>query len=112
MKYKKEDIVTCTVTGIEEYGIFVKLDDNCTGLIHISEISKYFVKEIDEYAKIEDILTAKVIEVEEDKNRLKLSLKALEKSKKKKKREPIKETNLGFKTLSDNLSKWIEEKYN
>ena len=40
MKYKKEDIVTCTVTGIEEYGIFVKLDDNCTGLIHISEISK------------------------------------------------------------------------
>ena len=39
-KYEVGDIVTGKVTGIENYGIFVFIDDGdgITGLIHISEI--------------------------------------------------------------------------
>ena len=37
-RYKKGDVVTGVVTGIEKYGIFVGLDDYNSGLIHISEI--------------------------------------------------------------------------
>ena len=43
-QYKKGEIVTGCVTGIEKYGIFVSLDDYYSGLIHISEISSFFVK--------------------------------------------------------------------
>ena len=42
-KYERDKTVIGCVTGIESYGIFVSLDDNYTGLIHISEISSDFV---------------------------------------------------------------------
>ena len=38
--YQKGDIVKGVVSGIEPYGIFVKVDSDYSGLIHISEISK------------------------------------------------------------------------
>ena len=34
-KYKDVEIVTVCVTGIEKYGIFVKIDEQYNGLIHI-----------------------------------------------------------------------------
>ena len=45
-------VVKGEVTGVESYGIFVKLDNNYTGLVHISEITERFVKDINNYAKI------------------------------------------------------------
>ena len=38
-KYKVGDIVCGNITGITDYGIFVKLEDGYTGMVHISEIS-------------------------------------------------------------------------
>ena len=38
-RYKIGDIVSCVVSGIEPYGIFVVVDKKYSGLIHISEIS-------------------------------------------------------------------------
>ena len=47
MNYKVDEIVQGTVSGIQPYGAFIKFDDNEQGLIHISEISSYFVKDIE-----------------------------------------------------------------
>ena len=47
-KYKVGSTVTGNVTGIEKYGAFVSLDDYYSGLIHISEISDGFVKDIND----------------------------------------------------------------
>ena len=49
-KYYKNEIVEGCVTGIEKYGIFITLDEYYSGLIHISEISDGFVKDINKYA--------------------------------------------------------------
>ena len=54
-KYKPGDIVTAKVTGISEYGIFVLLEDNTTGLIHISEISSSFVRNISDYVELNEV---------------------------------------------------------
>ena len=70
--YKIGDIVSGKVTGIEDYGIFLLIDDKTVGLIHISEISDYFVKNVNDYAKIDDEIKAEVIEIDEEKNQLKL----------------------------------------
>ena len=44
--YKIGDIVKGKVTGIENYGIFLLMEDGYTGLIHISEISEKFVRNV------------------------------------------------------------------
>ena len=57
-KYKVNDIVEGLVTGITEYGIFVSLDEYYSGLIHISEISDNFVRDINNFVKGEkDIIS-------------------------------------------------------
>ena len=42
--FKVGSVVLGEVTGIESYGIFVKLNNGYSGLIHISEITEKFVK--------------------------------------------------------------------
>ena len=40
------------ITGIKPYGAFVYLDSQHNGLIHISEISERFVRDVHTYVKI------------------------------------------------------------
>ncbi len=108
--YKIGDIVKGKVTGIEDYGIFLLVDDHVTGLIHISEISDSFVRSVADYAEIGEIIKAEVIEYDEVNRRLKLSIKNESCSKRSKKHVPIKETKSGFDGLSKELDVWIKNK--
>ncbi|GMA50519.1 hypothetical protein GCM10025857_18760 [Alicyclobacillus contaminans] len=54
------------VTGITHFGAFVLLPGGVTGLVHISEISHSYVKDIHEHLKINDEVTVKVINVDKD----------------------------------------------
>ena len=74
--YTVGSIVKGEVTGIEPYGIFVKVDE-CNGLIHISEIANNYISNITKYVNIGERIYAKVIEVDTENNRLKLSIKGL-----------------------------------
>ena len=64
-KYKKGDIVKCCVTGLTDYGVFVKVDEEYGGLIHISEISNKYVSNIERLFIEGDNFEAKVLEVDE-----------------------------------------------
>lgn len=109
-KYKIGDIIKGKVTGIEDYGIFLLVDDNVTGLIHISEISDSFVRNVADYAEIGEVIKAEVIDFDEDNKKLKLSIKNDHYKRKNKKNVPIKETSSGFENLGKQLNIWIEEK--
>ncbi len=54
------------VTGITHFGAFVLLPSGVTGLVHISEISNTYVKDIHEHLKVNDEVTVKVINVDKD----------------------------------------------
>ena len=69
--YKKGDIVKCRISGFKDYGIFVSVDDEYNGLIHISEISELFVRNVEDYGEINEIVYAKIIEVDEKSKQLK-----------------------------------------
>ena len=56
-KIKKGRIIRGTVSGIESYGAFVSCDDYYTGLIHISEMSHGFVKDINDFVKVGDLMS-------------------------------------------------------
>ena len=108
--YHEGDIVTGVVTGVEDYGIFLSFGDNQSGLIHISEISDSFVKNVNDYAKVNDSITVKILSVDED-GHYKLSIKELEGNLKQGGRR-ISETKKGFSTLEKKLPEWIDEAYN
>lgn len=108
--YEEGSIVNGRVSGIEDYGIFVSLDNGTTGLIHISEISDSFVKNVEDYAKINNPITAQVLDYDEKHDKLKLSLKSLRGEKKKANHEEIVETKSGFDGLKNSLDLWIAEK--
>lgn len=57
-------IVSGLVTGITHFGAFVELETGQTGLVHISEVADAYVKDINDYLKINDRITVKVINVD------------------------------------------------
>ena len=109
-KYKIGDIVKGKVTGIEDYGIFLLVDDDVTGLIHISEISDSFVRNVADYAEIGEVIKAEVIDYDENNKKLKLSIKNDHYKRRNKKNVPIKETKSGFDSIAKQLDIWIEDK--
>lgn len=100
------DIVIVKVTNIVGYGAFVKVGDY-SGLIHISEFSDGFVKEISEFVKPGEEIRARVLEVDEAEKRVKLSYKQLHKTRGVKCIVPT--YKIDFKPLADKLPSWIEE---
>ena len=110
-KYEVGNVVTGNVTGIEKYGIFVSLDEYYSGLIHISEISDDFVRDVNDYVKYGDTIKAKIIEVDDDTFHVKLSIKDMDHKGKVKKKRQIVETGSGFGILEDNLDNWINIKF-
>ena len=110
LKYEKGNIVTGQVTGIEKYGIFVSLDEFYSGLIHISEISDGFVKNISDYVNIGETIRAKIVESDEENYHVKLSIKNINYKVKRRNNVPLKETKKGFLPLEEKLNYWIDEK--
>ena len=70
--YKIGDIVEGEITGLTDFGAFIKFSDFLEGLIHISEMGEN-VKDPSEIVKIGDKIKVKIIDISGD--RVSLSLK-------------------------------------
>ena len=111
-KYDKGKIVTGRVTGIEKYGVFVSLDEFYSGLIHISEISDGFVKDIHDFVNVGETIKAKIVDKDDESYHIKLSIKNINYRIENKKEQKLKETARGFKPLEEKLDDWIALKLN
>lgn len=76
-KYKVGDIVDGIITGVADFGAFMKFanDTEIEGLIHISELDHRLIDNPKDIIKVDDLVKAKIIDVTE--GRVSLSLKAL-----------------------------------
>jgi len=74
-KYAVGDEIECTVAGIVDFGVFLKIEEGLEGLVHISEIDWGLVEDPRTMFKIGDKIKAKIIEVKDGK--ISLSIKAL-----------------------------------
>lgn len=109
-KFKKGAIVEGIVSGIEDYGIFVKLDQYYNGLIHISEISDGYVRNIEYYAKVGDRIYVEILSVDDQSYHAKLSIKHISyKTGLRSQKRKIVETRSGFNTLEKCLPHWIDK---
>ncbi len=108
-KYSVGDIIEGKVTGIENYGIFLLIDDDITGLIHISELSDDFVRNVSDYANLNEIIKARVLEYDEKNKKMKLCVKNLDYRDEENRKTGIVETKTGFGKLSTELEKWVQK---
>lgn len=108
-KIRKSDVIKATVTGVQKYGAFVNTDEY-EGLIHISEISYGYVKNVNDFLKVGDNIFVEVVEIDDEDNHLKLSIKDIDYKKDGTRLKRMAETKSGFQPLKDNLEIWINEK--
>lgn len=74
-KYPPRSRVSGVVSKITNFGLFVKIEDGIEGLVHISEVSRKKIDEIEDYFKVGDTVNAVVLGVDVDKKRMSLSIK-------------------------------------
>jgi small subunit ribosomal protein S1 len=74
-KYAVGNELECTVAGIVDFGVFLKIEDGLEGLVHISEIDWGLVEDPRSLFKVGDVVKAKIIEIKDGK--ISLSIKAL-----------------------------------
>jgi len=74
MQLEEGKIVSGKITGITNFGAFVELEGGVTGLVHISEISTSYVKDINDHVKIGDTVEVKVLPADK-KGKIGLSIK-------------------------------------
>lgn len=78
-KYKIGDIVEGSITGVVDFGVFVKFND-LEGLVHISELAYQLIKDPRDIFKIGEKVKVKIIEIDKEQDKISLSIKALKKN--------------------------------
>jgi small subunit ribosomal protein S1 len=99
--YTLGDELSGEVTGLVDFGVFVKLEEGLEGLVHISEIDWGLVENPKTMFRIGEKVRVKIIEIKDDK--ISLSIKAL-------KENPWKEASEKYK--KDDVVQGVIIKYN
>jgi 4-hydroxy-3-methylbut-2-enyl diphosphate reductase len=76
-KYNAGDIVKGKVVRIVPFGAFVQLEPSIDGLVHISQISAQRLEKVEDALRVGQEVEAKVLEVDSEKRKISLSIKAL-----------------------------------
>ena len=113
-EFKVGDIIKVQVIGWQHYGIFIRAldDEEYTGLIHISEISNDFVRDVSKVANLNDIIYAKILDLYVNTKHIKLSIKATQpKVRYKSNYQKVKDEKKysDFTPLGERLNGWIIE---
>lgn len=114
MEYKIGEIRHGKISGIQPYGVFVALDEETQGLIHISEVQSGFTKNLASLLKIGDDVKVQVIDIDEYTKKISLSLRTLEPTPqlsplRRKRYFTNRNKKIGFATIEAALPRWIQE---
>lgn len=72
---REGEILTGTVRNVIDFGAFVDVGVKHDGLVHISEMSEKYVKNPSEIVSVGDIVKVKVIAIDMERQKVKLSMK-------------------------------------
>jgi len=75
-KYPVGSLIEGKVVRMAAFGAFVSLEDGVDGLVHVSQIANRHVAKPDDELRVNDIITVKVTEVDEENKKISLSKKA------------------------------------
>lgn len=114
MKYKINDLIIGKVNNVKPYAIFMSFDDGSQGLLHISEISNNYIRDIEKYATIGDEIKVKVLSIDDNNGFLRVSLKQVPEEEAYSShvnagRKVPEVNNDAFTPLKDKLEGWIND---
>lgn len=72
--YKVDDVVTGKVTKLTNFGVFVELETDLEGLLHISELTDRKIKSPDEVVSPGDVVEVKILRLDDKERKIGLSL--------------------------------------
>jgi len=81
-KFPVGSVITGKITHITDFGLFVKVEEDIEGLVHISEVSYEKVKNLEKRFNIGEEIKVKVIKINPEERKLGLSIKQLEEEEK------------------------------
>jgi small subunit ribosomal protein S1 len=76
--YRSGDVLEGTVTKVVAFGAFVEILPGVEGLVHISELADHHVESPSEVVEPDSTLNVKILEIDEERRRLSLSIKRVE----------------------------------
>ena len=68
-------VLTGTIRNVTDFGAFVDIGVKHDGLVHISEMSEKFVKNPSEIVSVGDVVKVKVIDIDKERQKVKLSMR-------------------------------------
>jgi predicted RNA-binding protein with RPS1 domain len=77
MDYKIGDIIIGKVNQIRPYALFLTFEGDINGLLHISELSDGYIRDIEKYGSIGDEIKVKVLSIDSSNGFLRVSYKAI-----------------------------------
>ena len=113
MAYKENDLIIGKVIGVKPYALFMSFEDGSNGLLHISELSDSFIRDIEKFGSLGDELKVKVLSIDEKNGFLRVSYKKVpEEERFTTHKEDNNISSLGdadFSPLAEKLDGWINE---
>ncbi|MBO5926523.1 MAG: bifunctional 4-hydroxy-3-methylbut-2-enyl diphosphate reductase/30S ribosomal protein S1 [Clostridia bacterium] len=109
-KYAVGDVVTGKVVRIVDFGAFVEIEKGVDGLVHVSQISHEFLENPATALKVGEEVSAKILAIIPEKEKMNLSIKALIDAPQKevKEEEKPKKDKKAKKESDDELHSWTE----
>ena len=114
MKYQIGDLIIGKITSVKPYALFLAFENGSNGLLHISELSDSYIRDIEKYGSVGDEIKVKVIAIDEANGFLRVSYKKVPEEERfsthvNESRIYLEEKEKDFSELAKNLPIWIEE---
>ena len=115
MNYQVGQLIIGKVYNVKPYALFMSFEEGVTGLLHISEISDSFVRDIEKYGSVGDEIKVKILTIDKENGFLRVSYKQVPpeeaySSHINQRRLPT-VTEEEFQPLKDKLDGWINDAY-
>ncbi len=114
MKFEIDQLVIGKVTKVKPFALFMEFEGGVEGLLHISEISDSYIRDIEKFGSKGDEIKVKIVSIDETNGFLRVSLKkvppeeAYSTHSNNVRKLPDCDKN-DFKPLADHLNEWINK---
>ncbi|MCR4880046.1 MAG: S1 RNA-binding domain-containing protein [Bacilli bacterium] len=114
MKYQIGDLVIGKITSVKPYALFLSFENGNNGLLHISELSDSYIRDIEKFGSVGDEIKVKIISIDEENGFLRLSYKKVPEEDRysthvNESRIYLEEKEKDFSELERRLPIWIKE---
>lgn len=114
MEYEIGDLIIGKVNQIRPYALFLTFEDGAKGLLHISEISDSYIRDIEKFGSIGDEIKVKIIEIDPYNGFLRVSFKKVPEEERysthvNSDRKIPEFDTADFSALEEKLPEWINE---